>query len=123
MVSVLVIDDEEFILDVLQCSLVQNGFSVKTASGGREGIEKFERGNFDLVITDIRMPDVDGNSVGKHIRRSERARTPIIGISGTPWISKDTVFDKILSKPFKLDALANTIQYLVAARSVQHPSC
>ena len=123
MVSVLVIDDEDFILEVLQCSLVQNGFSVKTASGGREGIEKFERGDFDLVITDIRMPDVDGNSVGRHIRRSKRGRIPIIGISGTPWATKDTVFDKILSKPFKLDTLANTVQRLVASRNIQQHAC
>ena len=123
MVSVLVIDDEEFILEVLQCSLAQNGFLVKTASGGREGIEKFEQENFDLVITDIVMPDIDGNSVGKYIRRSKRSRTPIIGISGTPWASKDTVFDEVLSKPFKLDALASTVQYLVARRNSQRQPC
>jgi CheY-like chemotaxis protein len=113
MTKVLVIDDEDFILDVLQDSLARHGFTVKTAVGGRAGIETFEKGSFDLVITDIRMPDVDGNTVGAHIRSSERAGIPIIGMSGTPWVSENTVFDKVLSKPFKLETLADTVSGLV----------
>ena len=123
MYSVLVIDDEDFILDVLQSSLAQCGFSVKTAVGGREGIKTFEQGKFDLVITDIRMPDIDGNSVGSYIRRSDRSATPIIGMSGTPWLSETAVFDKVLSKPFKLETLTETVSGLVGDRNMPPRSC
>ena len=123
MYSVLVIDDEDFILDVLQSSLAQCGFRVKTAVGGREGIKTFEQGNFDLVITDIRMPDVDGNSVGAHIRRSDRSAIPIIAMSGTPWLSENAVFDKVLSKPFNLETLTDTVSGLMGHRNLPPRSC
>lgn len=114
MYSVLVIDDERIILKLLKLALSNYGFDVKTAGSGKEGIEKFETGCFDIVITDMRMPDVDGNAVVRHIRNSNRKFTPVIGISGTPWLLENKVFDKIFSKPFPLKKLTDTVSELVA---------
>jgi len=73
---------------------------------------KYDGGNFDIVITDIRMPGLDGIGVVEHIRNSNRNLTPIIGISGTPWKLQDKLFDATLHKPFNLKDLLDTIETL-----------
>ena len=110
--SILVIDDEKAISDVLSQALNRFGFHVDTAENGTEGIVKFDQDTFDLVITDICMSGVDGNGVARHIRRSHRKRTPIIAISGTPDLLEEGEFDAVLPKPFSLKALAATIKDL-----------
>ena len=110
MSSVLVIDDEEGITDVIQEALSLYGYDVQTACDGNEGIQKFKDQLFDLVITDIMMPNADGNSVVRYIRDSDRRMTPIIGMSGTPLLLNDLDFDKVLFKPFPLQSLINTVR-------------
>jgi len=114
MSTVLVIDDEKFVLDIVKIALTKYGHDVETAADGRQGIEKFDEGSFDLVITDIRMPGVDGTGVADHIRRSRRQWTPIIAISATPWLIGDKLsdFDSILPKPFTLQTLVDTVNNL-----------
>ncbi|MEA1883620.1 MAG: hypothetical protein U9N62_03760 [Thermotogota bacterium] len=55
---------------------------------------KFDNNNFDLVITDICMPKIDGNGVAMHISISGKQYTPVIGISGTPWLAEPDDFEK-----------------------------
>ncbi len=112
MQSVLVIDDEKAISEILSHALGRFGYSVDTADNGIDGIVKFDADAFDLVITDICMSGVDGNGVARHIRRSQRRRTPIIAISGTPWLLDEGEFDAVLPKPFSLKALADTVKDL-----------
>ena len=103
---ILVIDDEKGILDVVRSVLSRAGFKVEIALNGRNGIQKFDSGCFDVVITDILMPEVDGIDVVKHIRNSCRPYTPIIGCSGTPWLLEAGEFDTVFLKPFPLADLA-----------------
>jgi len=110
MSSVLVIDDEEGITEVIQEALSLNGYDVQTACDGSEGIQKFKDQFFDVVITDIMMPNTDGNSVVRYIRNSSRRTTPIIGMSGTPLLLNDSDFDKVLYKPFPLQSLINIVR-------------
>ena len=110
MSSVLVIDDEEGITEVIQEALSLYGYDVQTACDGNEGIQKFKDQLFDVVITDIMMPNTDGNSVVRYIRDSSRRTTPIIGMSGTPLLLNDSDFDKVLFKPFPLQSLINTVR-------------
>ena len=98
--KVLVIEDEKGILGLIEAALVRSGHRVETALDGREGMSKFDRGDFDVVITDYLMPEASGEDVLHHIRRSSRRRTPIIGMSGTPWLLQGTGFDAVLAKPF-----------------------
>ena len=114
MSTVLVIDDEKIVLDIVKIALMKFGLDVQTAADGRQGIEKFDEGSFDVVITDIRMPVIDGNQVADHIRSSQREWTPIIAISATPWLIKDkgNDFDSILPKPFTLKTLVETVNDL-----------
>jgi len=110
MSTILVIDDEKCILQIICQALTKFGHKVETAVDGQEGIEKFDGGNFDIVITDIRMPGVDGNGVVKHIRNSDRQSIPVIAISGTPWQLEANNFDMVLPKPFPLKKLVDSIR-------------
>ncbi len=110
MYNVLIIDDEKSILHVLTIALTKYGFNVETASDGLEGIKKFDACNFDVVITDIKMPALDGNGVVRHIRNSERQYTPVVGISGTPWFLEDSDFDAVLTKPTSIKTLVDTVK-------------
>ena len=113
MSSVLVIDDEKGILQIICQVLTRFGYNVETATDGQEGIRKFDGGSFDIVITDIRMPGIDGNGVVNHIRKSEKQSIPVIAISGTPWLMEGSGFDKILAKPFPMKELVESIGSLV----------
>lgn len=64
----LLIDDERAILEVLSISLASEGYQVLTAESGREGLEIFGRGGIKLVVTDIRMPGMDGVEVLRQVK-------------------------------------------------------
>jgi DNA-binding response OmpR family regulator len=112
MYHILVIDDEMAILNVIQTALSKAGFKVDIALDGRNGLQKFNEGQFDMVITDILMPEIDGRAIVKHIRNSHRPYIPIIGFSGTPWLLEKNQFDAFFVKPFHLKDLVNSVQHL-----------
>ena len=61
------------------------------------------------------MPGMNGNSVAREIRNSDRAKTPIIGISGTAWLFDDYQFDRILEKPTSIMLLVDAVKDLAPA--------
>jgi CheY-like chemotaxis protein len=109
MLNILFVDDEGAVSDVLGQILTRLGHRVEIASNGHEGLRMFDSRVYDLVITDILMPGIDGHGVARHIRSSDRASVPIIGISGTPWFLDGDIFDSVLPKPFSIQALTNAI--------------
>ena len=113
---VLVIDDERMIRELLKKALGRLDYVVDTAESASGGIRKFDQGFYDLVITDVRMPGVDGHSVLNHIRHSERDSTPVIGVSGTPRLLQNGKFDDVLHKPFSMNALIEKVTYLTATK-------
>ncbi len=118
--NVLLIEDEAPVLRLLEEMLSRFGYQVQTAFGGREGVRLFDSGFYDLVITDIVMPDLDGHEVARHIRRSDRPHTPIIAISGTPLFLGSDQFDQVLAKPFPLKALIGAVENLVDPPLTSH---
>ncbi len=78
---ILIIDDEETIVRVLALSLRSDGHEVFTASSGEEGIRVFQEKSPDLVLTDIKMPGMDGIEVLKRIKERE-SDTEVIIITG-----------------------------------------
>ena len=113
MCSILVIDDEKGILTVIREILTKCGHRVEIAQNGYEGIQKFDDDNFDIVITDMRMPGIDGEGVVNHIRKSQNKSIPVIGISGTPWLFQNIGFDLVLPKPFQLKDLIDSVSRLI----------
>lgn len=109
MLNILLVDDETVVSDVLEEILNLLGHRVETAPDGQEGLLMFDSRTYDLVITDILMPGLDGRGVARHIRNSQRPFTPIIGISGTPWLLEGGMFNSVISKPFTVQALTNAI--------------
>lgn len=112
MCNVLVIDDEEMVRDLLKQALSRVDVAVETAGDAEKGMAKFDKGAYDLVITDVRMPGVDGHRIVHHIRGSKRNRTPVIGVSGTPWLLNNGDFDDVLHKPFAISHLLEKVHCL-----------
>jgi len=80
---ILVVDDEEWVLEIAKVFLERAGFEVSTALGGRRGIEQFkaESDEFDAVVLDLAMPDVAGDQVFTELQKL-RAGIPVIAVSG-----------------------------------------
>jgi two-component system response regulator HydG len=104
--SVLVVDDEREMCDLLVDMLAGIGFEAEGAHSGRDGLELFRRGDFDLVITDLRMRDIDGMALLRTIKQ-ERPDVPVIII--TAFGSIDRAIEAMqagayyfVTKPFKM---------------------
>jgi CheY-like chemotaxis protein len=122
MCKVLVIDDEGMVRSLVKHALQQLDYAVETARDGRAGIAKFDTGIYDLVITDVVMPEADGHQVVNHIRNSAYGGTPVIGMSGTPWNLNNHRFDDVLAKPFEIERLAKAARALTAGRCRRNAS-
>ncbi len=112
--KILVIDDEEQLVLMLSMALSKYGFDVEIATSGVEGIKKFDEECFDLIITDICMPGLSVNDVVKYVRNSKKYYTPVIGITGTPWLLKNDYFDAVFTKPFSIKGLVEAVSSLTA---------
>jgi CheY-like chemotaxis protein len=116
MQRILLIEDDRSIRSIIALQLTVLGYQVEAAEDGEEGVELFMKsGNFDLVITDIRMPRKDGNDVAKQIRRTERADTPIIAITAYKDELQMDLFNFSIVKPFRIEDLIKIIRYLELA--------
>lgn len=106
--KILIVDDEPDILDYLSFMIGQDGYQTETASGGIEGFNKFESNAFDLVITDIRMPEGDGITLIKEIRAINKS-IPIFCVSGYSEISSTELLDlgvnAVFGKPFNREKI------------------
>ena len=112
--SIFVVDDEEAIRKVLNTHLTKEGYNVIQCSGGSEVFNLLENNSFELVISDIRMPEVDGVKILEFIK--QRFDTvPVIMLTGLTDITiavdvmKKGAFDYIM-KPVKKEDLLYTIQ-------------
>ncbi|HSK81597.1 MAG TPA: response regulator [Thermoanaerobaculia bacterium] len=122
MKTVLVVDDEPTVLFALSEGLCdkKKGLKVATAGNGREAVERLESERVDLVLTDLRMPDMDGFELLTYIRRNF-ANLPVIimtalGSSETDRrLGSDSGFE-ILTKPFNVPALKLRISEMLAQR-------
>jgi len=78
MAKLLLIDDEEGIRKILGMSLRSDGYEVVTAEDGRQGLDLFREGRFPIVLTDLKMPELDGIEVLKRIKEIEPSAEVII---------------------------------------------
>lgn len=80
--NVLVVDDETVICEAGAEILSRAGYTVTTASGALEGLERLKEEPFDLLITDIKMPGVDGMALIQRVRAEISSELPIVVITG-----------------------------------------
>jgi DNA-binding response OmpR family regulator len=79
---VLVIDDDAKIVNLEKAILTQGGFEVEVALDGHEGLEKLKGGQYDVVVLDILMPNMDGYEVARKIKQMDSHKgTPIIMVT------------------------------------------
>lgn len=117
---ILVIDDEAGVRDVLCELLSEEGHHVTAAASGAEGLACFGAGTFDVVITDLAMPKLDGLEVTREVRR----RDPMaICILTSGWIEQrsragldPSIADLVLHKPFHFDEVISSVARAAALR-------
>jgi signal transduction histidine kinase/ActR/RegA family two-component response regulator len=115
---ILCIDDEPVLREMLEQVLQVSGHQVSVAADGKEGVTTFNREQtgqhpFDVVITDLGMPVMDGLDVARHIRACS-PRTPIVLLTGWGTLLGDdateaSAFDAILSKPTRVPELMSAL--------------
>jgi PAS domain S-box-containing protein len=111
--SVLVIDDEKFVRETLAEMLLDLDHRVVTVEGGREALQKVSSGDFDLVFTDLAMPEMDGWETARAIRKS-RPGLPVVLVTGygataQPPSGELDLVAGIIGKPFDFDQVTGTI--------------
>ena len=116
--KVLVVDDERGIRLLLSDALSSAGFEVSIAKDGQESLDLLDEYVFDLVITDINMPRLDGIAMLKSMKESGRKEKVII-MTGSP-VDQDLLDREIpgvlmqFQKPFRMDHFLNVVTTAVA---------
>ena len=115
--SIVVVDDEPSIRELLVASLHFAGFEVNTAASGSEAIEVIERLQPDLIVLDVMLPDIDGFTVTRRIRQ-EGITTPVLYLT-----ARDDTQDKVMgltvggddyvTKPFSMPVLLEKIRVIL----------
>ena len=112
--SILVIEDEEDVRELLRDILTDAGHNVEVANDGSEGIEIFKKKKFDLVFTDLGMPVMSGWEVAEKVKRINR-KVPIALITG--WNvaldgseMNDSGINLVIHKPFKMEQVLKLVQ-------------
>lgn len=117
---ILVIDDEPQVRAFLEKILVRAGYDVSTAKNGAEGLYIFDIEPFDLILTDIFMPDQDGLEVLRGLNRKAPDVPVIVTSGGSPDMPQDFLqfasalgADMTLPKPFEQAQLLAAIERLI----------
>jgi CheY-like chemotaxis protein len=113
--DVLVVDDEEQVLSVIEEFLKQAGHRVRTAKSGRAALDELKKRAADLVITDLRMAEMDGLELALHVRE-QYPNTRIMMMSGyLPDTSQGGIelkIDDLVKKPFRGASLLSAVDRL-----------
>jgi two-component system, OmpR family, response regulator MprA len=107
MPTVLVVEDEPAIREVVADLLQDEGYAVGQASDGLQAIDQLEVDDVDLVLSDVRMPRLDGPSLARRLRRRGHA-VPVVLISAVD-VEVDLPGVRFLPKPFDRDHLLHVV--------------
>lgn len=113
---ILIVDDSDENRKLLVIFLGQYGCDVVSVNNGHEAWYLLLKEHFDLVLTDICMPGLNGNDLANQIKNRKKT-LPIIAVTGSTWLAGDS-FDEIIAKPVWLHALLNSIKFQLAKASV-----
>jgi len=120
--SILLVEDDENLLSEYQRILNQKGYHVNTANNGREGLNLWKKNIYDLVLADLRMPELDGMELIKKIKKNQPL-TQVIILSGEG--REGDMFDAVnqhvfnyLKKPINLPDLLDSISRAISNRDM-----
>jgi DNA-binding response OmpR family regulator len=120
--KILVVDDEAYIVHILEFSLGMEGFEVVTAFDGEEAVSKAERERPDLVVLDIMMPKLDGYETCRRLKENDKTKSiPVIllsakGRSMDQRVGLDAGADEYITKPFSPRKLVERIRVHIGHR-------
>lgn len=122
MKSILVADDDEFILDLVQAALTAAGYTVTTVSGGRDALARLRTESYDLVVLDVMMPDQGGIETIIEIRQTH-PNQPIVVMTGQIPTTSGTLEGlteklgarALLAKPFTTDQLVEVVRQQIGS--------
>ncbi|MEZ0391440.1 MAG: sigma-54-dependent transcriptional regulator [Pseudobdellovibrionaceae bacterium] len=124
--SVLIVDDEaelrKSVITILTTSIPEVEFQIQEASSGKEAIATFEKGDFDLVVMDVRMPEMNGLEALKHIKESDPRTFVVImtahsNLQDAITAIKDGAYDYV-EKPVNAQRLAEIVRKSLEAREM-----
>jgi DNA-binding response OmpR family regulator len=110
---VLVVDDDAMVREVISTYLCEDGYLVELAVNGKDGLEKFAAGQFDIVLTDRSMPEMEGDELAREVKKIN-PDVPVVLLTGFGDImavtgEKPAGVDVVMSKPFTMAGLQNTL--------------
>ncbi len=112
--SILVVDDELLIRDLLYDFFQDQGWEISIASDGKKAMEVLKSKEIDLLLTDIKMPEMDGLDLTKYVRENY-PDIPVVLMTGFPSVEtavtalREKVEDYIV-KPFNINKLYKTVE-------------
>ncbi|MCA9409373.1 MAG: response regulator [Candidatus Omnitrophica bacterium] len=120
--NILVVDDEQEICELIQSKLKREGYSVDVAYDGKEALEKVAQQAFDLIITDVVMPELDGFHLYLELKKNEAtASIPVIIVTARSQMEDSFLavgVDSFVTKPFKSDHLVELIKKILAGKPI-----
>ena len=105
MTKILIVEDDETVRDTLALNLRSEGYDVSTAADGEEGLERARVDAPDLVVLDVMLPELDGLTVCRILRRESQVPIILLTARGTETdkiIGLETGADDYIVKPFSL---------------------
>lgn len=124
MATILVIDDNPLVRDMVKEALVRAGYGVEVAADGREGLQLMASCRVDLVVTDLVMPHKEGLETIQLLRQITQS-LPILAISGTGKTGRADLLElarsmgatEVLAKPFQPAVLVARVGAMLAGRA------
>jgi CheY-like chemotaxis protein len=119
MARILLVEDNEMNRDMLSRRLERKGFEITMAVDGREGVEMAKAGDYDLILMDMSLPEIDGWEATRQLRAApDTERTPIIALTahamaGDRERALEAGCDDYDTKPIELDRLLSKINALL----------
>lgn len=125
-IKILIVEDEKMLAEILLDTLSDRSFDVHLACDGIQALESVRKGSFDVIVSDIMMPNLDGYSLAKKLR-NEGCNIPILfltALSATEDVVKgfETGANDFLKKPFAIDELIVRVKALAGRVRIQETS-
>jgi diguanylate cyclase (GGDEF)-like protein len=123
-IRILIVDDEQSARDIIGDILSEEGFQVTTTASAQKALQQLEQAAFDLIISDLRMPGMDGIALTKNVK-SLGIDVPIIVITGYGTIEdavdsmKAGAYD-FITKPFNIDHIRLTVDKALETKRLMH---
>jgi DNA-binding NtrC family response regulator len=118
--KIMIVDDEAGIRNLLSEVLLEKGFDVTSAKDGRESLEYLKENNFDLLITDINMPHLNGIELLKKMKKAGRKEKVVImtggGFNGSDLAREIPYIYFQLTKPFKMNEFLRVVSVVLKAK-------